>query len=108
MTTPLVSSLPQWSALRAHADTVRDVRLRELFAKEPDRGERFALDVVGLHIDYAKNRVTDETLDLLVALAEAVDLRGATERMFTGAKINITEDRAVLHTALRAPAGEVI
>jgi glucose-6-phosphate isomerase len=108
VTKPLVSSLPQWSALGAHADTVRDVRLRELFAKEPDRGERFALDVVGLHIDYAKNRVTDETLDLLVALAEAVDLRGATERMFTGAKINITEDRAVLHTALRAPAGEVI
>jgi glucose-6-phosphate isomerase len=108
VTKPLVSSLPQWGALSAHADTVRDVHLRDLFAKEPDRGERLALDVAGLHIDYAKNRVTDETLDLLVALAEAVDLRGATERMFTGSKINITEDRAVLHTALRAPAGEVI
>jgi glucose-6-phosphate isomerase len=108
VTKPLVSSLPQWGALRAHADTVRDVHLRDLFAKEPDRGERLTVDVAGLHIDYAKNRVTDETLDLLVELAEAVDLRGATEKMFTGAKINITEDRAVLHTALRAPAGEVI
>jgi glucose-6-phosphate isomerase len=108
VTKPLVSTLPQWGALRAHADTVRDVHLRDLFAKEPDRGKRLALDVAGLHIDYAKNRVTDETLDLLVELAEAVDLRGATERMFTGTKINITEDRAVLHTALRAPAGDVI
>ncbi len=108
MTTPLVSSLPQWAALSAHADSVRDTHLRDLFAADPGRGDRLAIDVAGLHVDYAKNRVTDETLDLLVALAEAVDLRGATERMFTGAKINETEDRAVLHTALRAPAGQVI
>jgi glucose-6-phosphate isomerase len=108
VTTPLVSSLPQWAALAAHADSVRSVHLRDLFAADPDRGERLAFEVAGLHLDYSKNRVTDETLDLLVALAEAVDLRGATERMFTGAKINETEGRAVLHTALRAPAGAVI
>ncbi|HEY6793698.1 MAG TPA: glucose-6-phosphate isomerase [Kineosporiaceae bacterium] len=103
MTTPLVSSLPQWAALRAHADAFRDLTLRDLFAKDPDRGERLAVDVAGLHVDLAKNRVTDTTLDLLVDLAEAIDLRGATERLFTGAKINETEGRAVLHTALRAP-----
>src|SRR5450755_3279873 len=93
VTKPLVSSLRQWAALTAHAATLHDVHLRDLFAKQPDRGERLVVDVAGLHIDYSKNRITDETLDLLVALAEAVDLRGATERMFTGAKINVTEDR---------------
>jgi glucose-6-phosphate isomerase len=108
VTTPLVSSLPQWAALSAHANTLRDVQLRDLFAKDPDRGERLALDAAGLHVDLAKNRVTDQTLDLLVALAEAVDLRGASERMFTGVKINETENRAVLHTALRAPRGQRI
>jgi glucose-6-phosphate isomerase len=108
VTTPLVSSLPQWAALAAHAETMRDIHLRDLFAAEPRRGERLAVDVAGLHVDYSKNRVTDETLDLLVALAEAVDLRGATERMFTGVKINETEGRAVLHTALRAPADAVV
>jgi glucose-6-phosphate isomerase len=108
VTTPLASSLPQWGALAAHADALRTAHLRDLFAQDPDRGTRLTIDVAGLHVDYSKNRVTDETLDLLVALAEAVDLRAATERMFTGAKINETEGRAVLHTALRAPAGEVI
>ena len=106
VTTPLVSSLPQWAALQAHADTLRETHLRDLFAADPDRGERLTVDVAGLHVDYAKNRVTDETLDLLVALAEAVDLQGAIRRMVTGAKINETEGRAVLHTALRAPLGE--
>ncbi len=104
MTTPLVSTLPAWHALAAHADAVRGTHLRALFADDPDRAERFSLDVAGLHVDYAKHRITAQTLDLLVDLAEAVDLRGATERMFTGEKINVTEDRAVLHTALRAPA----
>jgi len=106
VTTPLVSSLPQWAALQAHADTLRETHLRDLFAADPDRGERLTVDVAGLHVDYAKNRVTGETLDLLVALAEAVDLQGAIRRMVTGAKINETEGRAVLHTALRAPLGE--
>ena len=108
MTTPLVSSLPQWAALAAHAEILRDVHVRDLFAADPDRGERLTADVAGLHVDYSKNRVTAETLDLLVELAEAVDLRGATERMFRGEKINSTEGRAVLHTALRAPADQVI
>jgi glucose-6-phosphate isomerase len=101
-----VSSRPEWAALRAHADTFRDVSLRDLFAGDPGRGERFTVGAAGLHVDYAKNRVTDTTLDLLAGLAEAVGLRAATERMFTGEKINETEGRAVLHTALRAPLGE--
>jgi glucose-6-phosphate isomerase len=108
VTTPLVSTRPEWAALAAHAAALGPVHLRDLFAAEPDRGQRLAVDVAGLHLDYSKNRVTDETLTLLLALAEAVDLRGATERMFTGAKINETEGRAVLHTALRASADAVI
>jgi glucose-6-phosphate isomerase len=108
VTTPLVSSLPQWAALAAHAEILRDVHLCDLFAADPDRGECLTADVAGLHVDYSKNRVTAETLDLLVELAEAVDLRGATERMFRGEKINSTEGRAVLHTVLRAPADQVV
>jgi glucose-6-phosphate isomerase len=105
---PLASSLPAWQALAAHADAVRDVHLRDLFAADPGRGTRYTVEVAGLHLDYAKHRITEQTLDLLVDLAEAVDLRGATERMFTGEKINVTEGRAVLHTALRAPREAVI
>jgi glucose-6-phosphate isomerase len=103
VTTPLVSTRPEWAALAAHAAAVRDTHLRDLFSADPGRGERFTVEVAGLHLDYSKHRITDETLDLLVALAEAVDLRGATERMVTGQRINVTEGRAVLHTALRAP-----
>jgi glucose-6-phosphate isomerase len=106
VTRPLVSTLPEWTALRAHAATARELQLRDLFARDAARGDRFSVDAAGLHVDYAKNRVTDDTLDLLVALAEAVDLSGAIERMFTGVKINETEGRAVLHTALRAPLGQ--
>jgi glucose-6-phosphate isomerase len=108
VSTPLVSTLPEWHALAAHAETLRETHLRDLFAADPGRGTRYGVEVAGLHLDYAKHRITDETLDLLVALAEAVDLRGATERMVTGQKINVTEDRAVLHTALRAPVGAVV
>jgi len=108
MPTDLVSSRPEWAALAAHADTVRTLHLRELFATDPTRAERFTVEVAGLHVDVAKHRITEETLDLLVALAEAVDLRGATRRMFGGEKINVTEGRAVLHTALRAPVGTVV
>jgi len=108
MPTALVSSRPEWAALAAHADTVRTLHLRELFATDPTRAERFTVEVAGLHVDVAKHRITEETLDLLVALAEAVDLRGATRRMFGGEKINVTEGRAVLHTALRAPVGTVV
>jgi len=103
VTSPLVSTLPEWSAL-AELAAAGEEHLRDLFAKDPERGTRMTLEAAGLYLDYSKNRVTEETLDRLVALAEAVDLTAARERMFTGTKINTTEDRAVLHTALRAPA----
>jgi glucose-6-phosphate isomerase len=94
---------PQWRALQEHYEQVRDVHLRDLFAQDPSRGERFAAEGAGLFLDYSKNRFTDETLRLLIDLAEACGLRERTEAMFSGEKINITEDRAVLHVALRAP-----
>jgi glucose-6-phosphate isomerase len=92
-----------WAALAAHHAKVRDAHLRALFAADPGRGERLALEAAGLYLDYSKNRVTDETLRLLVALAGAADLRGRIDAMFAGEKINVTEQRAVLHVALRAP-----
>jgi glucose-6-phosphate isomerase len=99
---PLVSALPQWLALRSHAAELRDEHLRSLFAADPERADRLTLEAAGLAIDYSKNRVTDTTLSLLRDLAEAVDVAGYRDRMFAGEKINVTEDRAVLHTALRA------
>jgi glucose-6-phosphate isomerase len=92
-----------WRALDAHAQTTRDVHLRDLFAQDPRRGERLALDACGLYLDYSKNRVTDETLRLLVALADACGLRERIAAMFRGEPINVTEQRAALHVALRAP-----
>jgi len=92
-----------WKALHAHHATLRDVHLRTLFAEDPRRGERFALEVAGLHFDYSKHRITDETLRLLLALADESDLRARIDAMFRGEKINTTEGRAVLHVALRAP-----
>ena len=97
-----------WKALTAHYEKVRDVHLRKLFADDPRRGERMTAEAVGLYLDYSKNRVTDETLKLLVQLAEESGLRGRIDAMFGGEKINITEDRAVLHVALRAPKGASI
>ncbi len=97
-----------WKALTAHAAEMREATLRELFAKDSDRGKRMTVEGPGLLLDYSKNRVTDETLRLLVNLAENCGLRQRTEAMFTGEKINITENRAVLHVALRAPKGEKI
>src|ERR1700740_2560017 len=94
-----------WKALTAHYKAVAKVHLRELFADDPQRGERIAIEDVGLYLDYSKNRVTDETLKLLVQLAEESGLRARIDAMFRGDKINITENRAVLHTALRAPKG---
>jgi glucose-6-phosphate isomerase len=94
-----------WAALRAHHRKVRDIHLRTLFAEDPTRGERLALEAVSLYLDYSKNRVTDETLRLLLALAEAAGLRARIDAMFSGEKINVTERRAVLHVALRAPRG---
>jgi glucose-6-phosphate isomerase len=101
-------SLPAWKALQAHYSTVRELHLRQLFAEDPKRGERLALESVGLYLDYSKNRVTDETLKLLLQLAEESGLRGRIDAMFSGEKINITENRAVLHAALRAPKGTSI
>jgi glucose-6-phosphate isomerase len=92
-----------WQALAAHHRSIADVHLRELFARDPKRGERFTLEAAGVFLDYAKNRVTDETMALLVALAESAGLRERIDAMFRGDKINVSEKRAVLHVALRAP-----
>ncbi|HTH52592.1 MAG TPA: glucose-6-phosphate isomerase [Edaphobacter sp.] len=99
---------PAWKALQAHAEQIRGRHLRELFAEDSSRGERMTAEAEGIFLDYSKNRVTDETLKLLLALAEQAGLRQRTEAMFTGEKINITENRAVLHVALRAPKSESI
>lgn len=97
-----------WKDLAAHAQAIKSITLKDLFNKEPGRGPKFTLDAEGLLLDYSKNRITDETVKLLVALAEEMDFKGRTEAMFTGEKINVTENRAVLHIALRAPRGEKI
>ena len=103
-----LTELPAWKALEAHYADIKDVHLRTLFAEDPGRGERLALQALGLYFDYSKHRVTDETLRLLVELAGERGLRTRIEAMFSGQKINTTEDRAVLHVALRAPRDEVI
>src|SRR5262247_2154911 len=97
-----------WKTLEAHYKKISTVHLRQLFAEDPKRGERMALEAVGLYLDYSKNRVTDETLKLLLQLAEESGLRERIDAMFRGEKINITENRAVLHVALRAPKGASI
>jgi len=94
---------PAWRALQAHHEAISGLRLRELFAADPGRGERLTADGAGLYLDYSKNRVTDETLALLVALAEQSGLRERTAAMFAGAPINVSENRSVLHVALRMP-----
>jgi glucose-6-phosphate isomerase len=97
-----------WKALAAHHATIGPVHLRQLFADDPTRGERLTAEAVGLHLDYSKNRITDETLRLLLQLAEESGLRARIDAMFRGERINITEGRAVLHVALRAPKGTSI
>lgn len=97
-----------WKALEAHYAEVGTKQMKELFAEDAGRGTRMTLEAEGLLLDYSKNRVTDQTLRLLLALAEAAGLKQATEAMFTGQKINTTENRAVLHVALRAPVSEKI
>jgi len=97
-----------WKALRDHHAKIRDVHLRQLFADDPRRGERLTVEGVGLYLDYSKHRVTDETLRLLVHLAEQAGLRERIDAMFRGEKINVTENRAVLHVALRAPRDQPI
>src|SRR2546428_12635789 len=99
---------PQWRALMEHRGQIGRRHLRELFAADPSRGERLVAEGAGLYLDYSKNRISDETLRLLLALAEACSLRERIEAMFRGDKINTTEQRAVLHVALRAPPSERI
>jgi glucose-6-phosphate isomerase len=100
-----LTSRPEWKALAVHHETMRGVHLRELFAKDPQRGERLAVEAAGLYLDYSKQRVSDETLRLLLDLARACGVRARIDAMFAGEKINVTEGRAVLHVALRAPHG---
>ncbi|MFI6050146.1 glucose-6-phosphate isomerase [Streptomyces violascens] len=103
-----LNQMPEWIALGKHREQLGDTHLRELFAAEPGRGTAYTLQVGDLHLDYSKHLVTDETLALLRELAAAADVTGLRDAMFRGEKINTTEDRAVLHTALRAPRGAVI
>ncbi len=100
---PFLTGRAAWKALESHQQDVRDVHLRALFADDPQRGERLTAEAVGLYLDYSKNRITDQTLQLLLQLADQSGLQGRIDAMFRGERINITEDRAVLHVALRAP-----
>jgi glucose-6-phosphate isomerase len=99
---------PAWKALKAHYDGIRNLHLRKLFADDPRRGEHMTAEAAGIYLDYSKNRITAESLRLLLDLAEAVGLRGRIDAMFRGEKINVSEQRAVLHVALRAPRGATI
>lgn len=94
-----------WKDLSAHFDQISSLHLRDLFADDPNRGKTFSLDAVGIHLDYSKNRINSQTMSLLIAVANNADLPGRIEAMMSGEKINVTENRAVLHTALRAPEG---
>jgi glucose-6-phosphate isomerase len=108
---PQSSSLtarPEWQALQAHYEATKNQHLRDLFAADPKRAERFQAEALGIYLDYSKNRITDETVKALLALTESVGLRQKIDAMFAGEKINTTEGRAVLHTALRAPKGASI
>src|ERR1700751_2905729 len=106
-TEPL-SERPAWKALKADYPRIRDLHLRKLFADDPKRGERMTAEAAGIYLDYSKNRITAETLGLLLDLAESVGLRARIDAMFRGEKINVSERRAALHVALRAPRGASI
>jgi glucose-6-phosphate isomerase len=99
---------PAWKALKDHYERVHQVHMRNLFADDPRRGERFSLEALGMYLDYSKNQITDDTIRLLLDVAKSSDLRERIDGMFAGEKINITENRAVLHVALRAPESESI
>ena len=103
-----LTSRPAWKALAAHYATVKDVELKQLFADDPRRGERLIAEAAGVYLDYSKNRVTDATIALLLQLAAESGLRAHIDAMFRGDRINVSENRAVLHVALRAPRGESI
>eukprot|EP00026_Physarum_polycephalum_P017583 Phypoly_transcript_18851.p1 GENE.Phypoly_transcript_18851~~Phypoly_transcript_18851.p1 ORF type:complete len:107 (+),score=27.54 Phypoly_transcript_18851:172-492(+) len=96
-----VTQTPAWKALEEHHKKVKDVQIKDLFAHDPDRFKKFSASFKDMLLDYSKNIITEETLALLLKLAEQADVQGWTKKMFDGEKINITEDRAVLHIALR-------
>ena len=96
----------EWQALQSHHDSISDLHMRELFAKDPDRFSAFSVNACGVLLDYSKNRVTAETMDLLFTLAKSADIKSEVQRLLSGERINSTEDRSVLHTALRLPKGE--
>lgn len=106
--TPPLTGLPAWKKLQQHLQKMQSLHLRQLFADDPQRGEHFVAEACGLYLDYSKNRVTAETMGLLMQLAQECNLHTHIEAMFTGQRINATEQRAVLHTALRAPKEESI
>jgi glucose-6-phosphate isomerase len=106
--TKTATELPAWKALSAHFQKIDRLHLRELFARDPQRGERLTVEAAGLYLDYSKNRIIDETLALLLQLAEESNLRARIDAMFGGEKINLSEKRAVLHVALRSPKGRSI
>src|SRR5205085_7178947 len=99
---------PAWTSLKKHHNEIEGLHLRQLFAEDPKRGERLAVEAGGIYFDYSKNRITDETLRLLLQLAEESGLRDNIDAMFRGDRINVSEKRAVLHVALRAPRGASI
>ncbi|MDQ6873249.1 MAG: glucose-6-phosphate isomerase, partial [Gemmatimonadota bacterium] len=99
---------PAWKALEKHHREIRSLHLRQIFAEDPERGKRLTASAAGLYLDYSKHRITNETLRLLLRVAEDCGLADRIEAMFSGEKINVTEKRAVLHVALRAPVGERI
>ncbi|MEO6609035.1 MAG: glucose-6-phosphate isomerase, partial [Aestuariivirga sp.] len=100
-----LTATPAWQALAAHHEDTKDRHLRQLFAEDPDRAQRFSIEGAGLFLDYSKNRITNETMRLLLQLAEERGVAKRRDAMFAGEKINTTERRAVLHVALRAPRG---
>ena len=108
MTVAALRKRPAWTALEAHYQKIKGLPLRQLFAEDSKRGERLTAEAIGIHLDYSKNRITDETLKLLLQLAEQSGLRERMDAMFRGDKINVSEKRAVLHVALRAPRGASI
>jgi glucose-6-phosphate isomerase len=108
MSVPALRERPAWAALEKHHQKMAGLHLRQLFAEDRERGERLAVEAVGIYLDYSKNRITDETLGLLLQLARESGLQDRIEAMFRGDKINVSENRAVLHVALRAPRGASI
>jgi len=104
----LLTSLPEWIALREHYKKIKNCTIRELFAMDPDRGKKMVIEVPGIYLDYSKNRINYDTVQLLIALARACNVRGYIRKMFSGERINVTENRAVLHIALRNRSSQPI